>query len=370
MRPRGSHLARCGRQRYCRDQCHVGRSRERLRGGGDQQNGQQLSPPEQQRRPDQFCGGQQIAAPEPVAQPPRRRVNYHCTAFPWWADRPAAPAKARLGAGAQRRAATVGGLLAALGNLVISQTLRGTSGGGGAGTIYWPERLTPGQDLTRQPNRDLHTAPFLSNGRCWRRRRSGAVGAGGDADQGRRFPRRRGVCPGSSSSPGRRCSIIPRVRGRLPALNRRRRGRFTIPTTINAAAADPDRPGVLGQHAIWHERTRGINAALEEMGTHMPLTCFNCQLLDQPHPSEHLAGGDAGTMIWANSICGAGSNFRSGSGGPRCRQHGMDAKVRHPPGFAAAARKFAKPAARSCAQMSKLPAPTATAKGGLRVAAG
>ncbi len=134
--------------------------------------------------------------------------------------------------------------------------------------------------------------------------------------------------------------------------------------------ADPDRPGVLGQHAIWHERTRGINAALEEMGTHMPLTCFNYQLLDKPYSSEHLAGGDAGTMIWANSICGAGSNFRGGSGRPRCRQHGMDAKVRHPPGFAAAARKFAKPAARACPQMSKLPAPTATAKSALRVAAG
>ena len=125
-----------------------------------------MSPPEQQRRSDQFCGGQQIAAPEPVAPPPRRRVNYDCTSFPWWVDRPAAPDKTRLGAGAQRRSANVGGLLAALGKLAISPTLRGTSGGG-AGTIYWPERLTPGQDLTRQPNRDLDTAPFRSNGRCW-----------------------------------------------------------------------------------------------------------------------------------------------------------------------------------------------------------
>ena len=44
----------------------------------------------------------------------------------------------------------------------------------------------------------------------------------------------------------------------------------------------------------------------------MPLTCFNYQLLDQPHPGEHLAGGAAGTVIWVNSICGAGSNFEAG----------------------------------------------------------
>ena len=91
-----------------------------------------------------------------------------------------------------------------------------------------------------------------------------------------------------------------------------REGRFRIPTTINAGAADPDRPGVIGQRRIWHERTRDINAALDEMGAHMCLTCVNYQLVDQPRLGEHLAWGDTGTVIWANSICGARSNFEAG----------------------------------------------------------
>lgn len=91
-----------------------------------------------------------------------------------------------------------------------------------------------------------------------------------------------------------------------------RDGRFKIPTTINAGAADPDRPGVIGQRRVWHSRTRDINAALDAMGAHMCLTCVNYQLLDQPHLGEHLAWGDTGTVIWANSICGARSNFEAG----------------------------------------------------------
>ena len=91
-----------------------------------------------------------------------------------------------------------------------------------------------------------------------------------------------------------------------------RGGRFAIPTTTNAGAADPDRPGVIGQREIWHRRTAAINEALDEIGAHMCLTCVNYQLLDQPHLGEHVAWGDTGTVIWANSICGARSNFEAG----------------------------------------------------------
>ncbi len=88
--------------------------------------------------------------------------------------------------------------------------------------------------------------------------------------------------------------------------------RFSIPTTINAGAADLDRPGILGQRPIWHRRTARICDALSTMGAHMCHTCVNYQLLDQPHLGEHLAWGDTGTVIWANSICGARSNFEAG----------------------------------------------------------
>ena len=88
--------------------------------------------------------------------------------------------------------------------------------------------------------------------------------------------------------------------------------RFRVFTTINAGAADLDRPGAIGQREVWHTRTEGICQSLARMGAHMCLTCVNYQLLDQPHLSEPLAWGDTGTVIWANSICGARSNFEAG----------------------------------------------------------
>ena len=40
-------------------------------------------------------------------------------------------------------------------------------------------------------------------------------------------------------------------------------------------------------------------------------TCINYQTLYQPHFGEHVAWGDTGTVIWANSVCGARTQFRS-----------------------------------------------------------
>jgi predicted aconitase len=41
-------------------------------------------------------------------------------------------------------------------------------------------------------------------------------------------------------------------------------------------------------------------------------TCINYQSLYQPHAGEHVAWGDTGTVIYANSVLGARSNFESG----------------------------------------------------------
>jgi predicted aconitase len=41
-------------------------------------------------------------------------------------------------------------------------------------------------------------------------------------------------------------------------------------------------------------------------------TCINYQTLYQPHLGEHVAWGDTGTVIYANSVFGARSNFESG----------------------------------------------------------
>ena len=44
-------------------------------------------------------------------------------------------------------------------------------------------------------------------------------------------------------------------------------------------------------------------------------TCINYQTVYQPHFGEHVAWGDTGTVIYANSVFGARSNFESGPGG-------------------------------------------------------
>ena len=41
-------------------------------------------------------------------------------------------------------------------------------------------------------------------------------------------------------------------------------------------------------------------------------TCINYQTVDNPVYGEHLAWGDTGTVIYANSVAGARSNFEAG----------------------------------------------------------
>jgi predicted aconitase len=48
------------------------------------------------------------------------------------------------------------------------------------------------------------------------------------------------------------------------------------------------------------------------MGVMTADTCINYQSLYQPHLGEHVAWGDTGTVIYANSVLGARSNFESG----------------------------------------------------------
>tara|TARA_B100001123_G_scaffold234804_1_gene263402 strand:+ start:880 stop:2121 length:1242 start_codon:yes stop_codon:yes gene_type:complete len=88
--------------------------------------------------------------------------------------------------------------------------------------------------------------------------------------------------------------------------------KFRIPTTTNGQASDPARAAELGQNLIWAKRTEQIQASLETMGAYVCNTCVNYQTIDQPTLGENLAWGDTGTVIWANSICGARSNFEAG----------------------------------------------------------
>ncbi|MCP5149756.1 MAG: aconitase X catalytic domain-containing protein [Ectothiorhodospiraceae bacterium] len=65
-------------------------------------------------------------------------------------------------------------------------------------------------------------------------------------------------------------------------------------------------------------------AALRELGVLMTDTCINYQTVLPPVRGEHLAYGDTGSTIYANSVCGARSNFE---GGPAALAAGLTGRV-------------------------------------------
>ena len=68
----------------------------------------------------------------------------------------------------------------------------------------------------------------------------------------------------------------------------------------------------LGQDANEAQKEREIIDALRAMNVATTDTCINYQTIYQPHFGERLAWGDTGTVIWANAVCGARSNFEGG----------------------------------------------------------
>jgi predicted aconitase len=91
-----------------------------------------------------------------------------------------------------------------------------------------------------------------------------------------------------------------------------RGGRCMIPVTTNARCVDFAAAARLGQDADEVAKERGIIEALRAMDVLTTDTCINYQTLYQPHLGEHVAWGDTGTVIYANSVFGARSNFESG----------------------------------------------------------
>jgi predicted aconitase len=57
---------------------------------------------------------------------------------------------------------------------------------------------------------------------------------------------------------------------------------------------------------------RELIGLLRQMSVSTTDTCINYQTLYQPHLGEHVAWGDTGTVIYANSVFGARTNFESG----------------------------------------------------------
>ena len=90
------------------------------------------------------------------------------------------------------------------------------------------------------------------------------------------------------------------------------RSRVRVPTITDPRGTDFAKAGVLN-HAPWMltlER-RAIDAFVR-LGVAMTDTCINYQTIQAPTRGEHLAFGDTGVVIYANSVCGGRSNFEGG----------------------------------------------------------
>ena len=89
-------------------------------------------------------------------------------------------------------------------------------------------------------------------------------------------------------------------------------GRFVVPATTNSCNVDLARYRELGQPEEVARKERRLRELVAAMGGMLLTTCANYQTVAQPRFGEHLAWGDTGTVIYANAVCGARSNFEGG----------------------------------------------------------
>src|SRR5687768_4237465 len=88
--------------------------------------------------------------------------------------------------------------------------------------------------------------------------------------------------------------------------------RCVVSTTTNARCIDFAHCDRLGQDPGEVAKERELIQCLRRMDVVTTDTCINYQTVYQPHLGEHVAWGDTGTVIYANSVFGARSNFESG----------------------------------------------------------
>jgi predicted aconitase len=88
--------------------------------------------------------------------------------------------------------------------------------------------------------------------------------------------------------------------------------RCAVPATTNARCIDFAQCDRLGQDPAEVAKERELIQCLRRMDVVTTDTCINYQTVYQPHLGEHVAWGDTGTVIYANSVFGARSNFESG----------------------------------------------------------
>jgi predicted aconitase len=95
---------------------------------------------------------------------------------------------------------------------------------------------------------------------------------------------------------------------RLPLAERRVR----VPAITDPRGVDFNAYKRLGQTDAMADLERRATAAFEALGFMMTNTCINYQSVIPPVLGEHIAFGDTGSSIYANSVLGARTNFEGG----------------------------------------------------------
>ena len=88
--------------------------------------------------------------------------------------------------------------------------------------------------------------------------------------------------------------------------------RCRVDATTNARCIDFAHCDRLGHDPAEVAKEREIIQCMRSMEVITTDTCINYQTGYQPHLGEHVAWGDTGTVIYANSVFGARSNFEAG----------------------------------------------------------
>jgi hypothetical protein len=97
-----------------------------------------------------------------------------------------------------------------------------------------------------------------------------------------------------------------------------------VPTITDPRGTDFAHAHLLGQTYTMLNLERRTIAAFEKLGVAMTNTCINYQTIQAPTRNEHCAFGDTGVVIYANSVCGARSNFE---GGPSALSAGLTGRT-------------------------------------------
>jgi predicted aconitase len=102
------------------------------------------------------------------------------------------------------------------------------------------------------------------------------------------------------------------------------KARVRVPTITDPRGTDFAKAGLL-KHAGWMlDLERRTIDAFVKLGVSMTDTCINYQTIQAPTRGEAVAFGDTGVVIYANSVCGARSNFE---GGPSALAAGLTGRT-------------------------------------------